>query len=387
MKKHWILVACLALMTRSQAQDSTFNWVYNPSFEEHTECPKKIDALGVLTIVDGWYQPTSGSADYYNTCGSKECRVPKNKLGIQESHSGNGYCGLYCSKTDYREYLQTQLRMPLIEGRKYRLTFYTSLSEYSPHIIATIGGLFTKDRISDTTFGVIMKKEIRKVSGSISQTIATYLEPQVVNPKERLLDNTTEWMKVSGDFIANGGERFLTIGNFYPATASNFIERNGDFLLPGAYYYLDDVSLICLDCQTTNSLSDTNSPQSDNIINEPTYHIGSTIILHDLYFDFDKSTLLQQSYNELKHLVDLLIQYPKMKIEISGHTDNLGTAEYNQRLSENRARAVTNYLIDRGISGNRLSYVGYGKSRPIASNDTEEGRATNRRVEVRITDL
>ena len=82
--------------------------IYNPSFEQYQECPKRVDALGTLTIVDAWYQPTAGSADYFNVCGSRECGVPKNKLGIQEPHSGNGFCGIYCSKTDYREYLQTE---------------------------------------------------------------------------------------------------------------------------------------------------------------------------------------------------------------------------------------------------------------------------------------
>ena len=76
------------------------NLVYNPSFEEYRECPRKIDALGTLTIVDAWYQPTAGSADYYNVCGSRDCGVPKNKLGVQDAHSGNGFCGIYCSKTE-----------------------------------------------------------------------------------------------------------------------------------------------------------------------------------------------------------------------------------------------------------------------------------------------
>ena len=70
------------------------NLVYNGSFEEYRMCPKRIDAVGVLSIVDCWYQPTRGSADYYNVCGSKECGVPVNKLGKQSPHDGDGYCGI-----------------------------------------------------------------------------------------------------------------------------------------------------------------------------------------------------------------------------------------------------------------------------------------------------
>ena len=103
------------------------NLVYNPSFEDYRECPHKIDALGTLTIVEAWFQPTKGSADYFHVCGSRDCAIPHNKLGVQHARTGLGYCGIYCSKTDYREYLQTQLREPLRAGEEYRLTFYVSL--------------------------------------------------------------------------------------------------------------------------------------------------------------------------------------------------------------------------------------------------------------------
>ena len=124
------------------------NLVYNGSFEEYRMCPKRIDAVGVLSIVDCWYQPTRGSADYYNVCGSKECGVPVNKLGKQSPHDGDGYCGIYCSRNDYREYLQTRLRRKLRAGDSVRLTFYVSLSEESTGAVSTLAGLFTKDRIS-----------------------------------------------------------------------------------------------------------------------------------------------------------------------------------------------------------------------------------------------
>ena len=120
MRKRWMLLSvALCYFAAVNAQTRTKlapNLVYNPSFEEYRECPRKIDALGTLTIVDAWYQPTAGSADYYNVCGSRDCGVPKNKLGVQDAHSGNGFCGIYCSKTDYREYLQTQLVEPLRAG-------------------------------------------------------------------------------------------------------------------------------------------------------------------------------------------------------------------------------------------------------------------------------
>jgi outer membrane protein OmpA-like peptidoglycan-associated protein len=120
-------------------------------------------------------------------------------------------------------------------------------------------------------------------------------------------------------------------------------------------------------------------------VEQPTFTVGCTFVLKDIFFEFDKSTILQQSYFELRSLISLLETYPNMRIEIRGHTDGKGSDSYNQRLSENRAKAVTDYLISKGISEKRLQYKGYGKTMPIDTNDTEEGRANNRRVEFKIT--
>ena len=115
--------------------------------------------------------------------------------------------------------------------------------------------------------------------------------------------------------------------------------------------------------------------------------VGTTVVLQNIFFDFDKASLLQQSYNELQHLLDLLQRYPKMRVEVSGHTDSHGSVDYNLRLSHSRAKAVVDYLISKGIDSKRLQYKGYGKSKPIDTNTTEEGRARNRRVELKILSL
>ena len=112
--------------------------------------------------------------------------------------------------------------------------------------------------------------------------------------------------------------------------------------------------------------------------------VGVKIILKNIFFDFDKATLRPESASELERLVKLLNDVPTLQIEISGHTDNKGSDDYNQKLSHKRARSVVENLISKGISGGRLEYKGYGESVPIASNDTEEGRQLNRRTEFKI---
>ncbi|MPM67743.1 hypothetical protein SDC9_114667 [bioreactor metagenome] len=113
--------------------------------------------------------------------------------------------------------------------------------------------------------------------------------------------------------------------------------------------------------------------------------VGKEIVLKNIFFDFNKSTLRPESKNELENLVQLMKENPTLKIEISGHTDNVGSAAYNKTLSQARAKAVVDYLIAAGISSDRMTSVGYGFDKPIASNDTDEGRQLNRRTEFKIT--
>lgn len=112
--------------------------------------------------------------------------------------------------------------------------------------------------------------------------------------------------------------------------------------------------------------------------------VGTTVKLNNIFFDYDRTSLQNSSFKELNKLVEFLENNVTVRIEIGGHTDSRGADSYNQTLSQGRAEAVMNYLIDSGISSARLHAVGYGESIPVDSNDTEEGRADNRRVEFKI---
>lgn len=111
---------------------------------------------------------------------------------------------------------------------------------------------------------------------------------------------------------------------------------------------------------------------------------GSTFVLNNIYFDLDKSELLPQSTDELNVLLEVLKNEPELQATIVGHTDNQGSKSYNKQLSLDRAQAVVSYLIRLGISESRLIAVGKGMSEPIDTNETEEGRAKNRRTEVQL---
>jgi len=112
--------------------------------------------------------------------------------------------------------------------------------------------------------------------------------------------------------------------------------------------------------------------------------VGNSIVLKNIFFETDKSELMEESHIELNKLVDFLNNNPSLHIEIGGHTDNEGSYDYNKSLSENRAKAVKDYLISNGIIGSRLKFKGYSFDQPISSNETKEGRALNRRTEFKI---
>jgi len=112
--------------------------------------------------------------------------------------------------------------------------------------------------------------------------------------------------------------------------------------------------------------------------------IGSTIVLRNIFFDFDKATIRPESANELERLIKLLNDNPTIKIELGSHTDSKGSDDYNWKLSDSRSKSVVDYLIGKGISTARLVAKGYGETKPIDTNETDDGRQNNRRTEFKI---
>lgn len=133
------------------------------------------------------------------------------------------------------------------------------------------------------------------------------------------------------------------------------------------------------ECFTTSEITE--------MLEQGTDITGMRICMFDIKFDFDSYTIRKESEVPLNRLVKMMQDYPQMIVEVYGHTDSIGTAEYNQRLSENRAQAVVDYLSKKGISPNRVRSFGYGLRYPIDTNTTEEGRFRNRRVEFEVINI
>lgn len=169
--------------------------------------------------------------------------------------------------------------------------------------------------------------------------------------------------KITGEFLS-----VLTAGNDYLLNVSH----------PGYLFYSDHFS-----CKQA---VDFTNPYLLNV-NMQKAKAGEKVVLKNIFFDTDSFNLKQESFIELDKLIAFLKQNPKAKIQLSGHTDSTGDKKKNQVLSQNRARAVYNYLVSKGIDKSSLLYKGFGDAQPIASNDTSEGRAQNRRTEFLILSM
>lgn len=174
--------------------------------------------------------------------------------------------------------------------------------------------------------------------------------------------------------------------------STNFSDIDGEFLmcLPLGTDYAFNVSKNGYLFYSENfSLTNARSADDPFIVNielKP-LEVGNSTILRNIFFESGSFEILDNSKSELQKLISFLNDNPTLKIEIEGHTDNVGSESYNMTLSENRAKSVYNYLVNSGISGDRLSYKGYGMSSPLTTNQTSEGRAQNRRTEFTIISL
>jgi OmpA-OmpF porin, OOP family len=203
------------------------------------------------------------------------------------------------------------------------------------------------------------------------------------------------WHKVSGVFEAQGGERFLLIGNFYGDEVTKHEKMpQGE---RGAYYFVDDVNvrLAPPNAKVSPRPRESVPPPARTIapphassntvdIHQVEPAVGTRVRLDNVQFDFDKATLMPGFEKELDKLADLMTDFPFLRVEIEGHTDDQGSEAYNERLSTDRALAVVDYLVKKKIDRGRLDWKGYGESRPLVPNDSEEGRAVNRRVEFHV---
>jgi OmpA-OmpF porin, OOP family len=299
--------------------------------------------------------------------------VPHNWAGVSDAYSGEGYIGLFvwmATAASYREFAECRLNTPLIRDSTYVIEFHYKLSSYSKYCIDRIGALLT-----DT---LVRWKNDR----------APNIEPTFHARKDSVLTpHTGSWETARWEYRARGGEAYLTIGNFYDnrITQSYEIKYRAvqePMLDSAAYYFIDDVQVVpkYLPETTVPGVVPVTGFRADEVAMNTRY------VLRRIQFEFASYKLIGSSFDELDVLAGYLIQHAQVSIHLSGHTDDVGSDRYNQQLSLRRAENVARYLKLQGIAGSRITVEGYGKNRPLVAADSDDARATNRRVEIRFKD-
>lgn len=225
----YITIFFLVIASPLKAQE---NLVPNGSFEEYNNCP----AGGGISWVKNWYSPTIGTPDYFNVCTTnQQFGVSQNSRGFQIPKTGSAYTGFYSrANNNEREYLQVKLITPLKAGKKYAVQFYLSLGDIFAISVWNIGM-----HLSNTA-----------ASSPLINTFVLNVTPQILNEEGNFL-NWEDWTEVQGEYIAQGGEEFITIGNFYNDlnTDTLFMSGLNQFNPERTYIYIDDVSITEIICE------------------------------------------------------------------------------------------------------------------------------------------
>lgn len=361
--KHATIIHFLFLCCFSYSQ----NLVLNPSFEDFYDCPRGISFFH--KNVKNWTIPNNGTTDYFNVCSEK--MGFKNFVGEQKAKTGNGYAGIYAyMKKDYREYIQGKLKRRLKRGKKYQVKFYISLAENSKYALKELGVMMYSDKFTNSKSRTyINAKGIAKRHRNVK------FRPTF---SKEFYSNTKEWMEVSFTYTAEGFENYFSIGNFNNNSQTKKIKTNRPKSEPFSYYYIDDVSI--------RSIEKEEKINPEELPEESTINVNEIYTFKNVLFDFDKAELLEASIEKLNQLYNYLDKNLSLSIEIYGHTDNSGIEKRNKELSQQRAKAVSDYLISQGLSRSRIKSFGLGSSQPRQNNNTEKGRQENRRVEFKLID-
>jgi OmpA-OmpF porin, OOP family len=375
MSVRFIILLCLANIGHlvNPTKLAGQNLVANPGFEQYWECPPNAIGWERKNYVRHWTSPTYGTPDYFNACANK-AGVPYNWAGMAPAFEGNAYMGLIAcmeqldkNQIAYREYIRVKLTDSLRQGQSYYASMRVFLAQSSVMACNGLGMFFSNsDMASSIRHNYPVTPDIQKYG----------------NP---IIDTPDQWVQICGTFAAKGGEIYLIIGNFESDQSMKFRMFDPNLMEmahnPMAYYYIDNVE-VRETSQGQEFLCDAPNlkPFSGRLeTNKP-------LVLANLLFNLNESVILPPSFAELDALVQLLQHNNTILVQISGYTDNLGQEAYNRQLSEQRAHAVKNYLLNRGIASSRINTRGMGSQIPVASNKTPDGQQLNRRVEIILTE-
>lgn len=364
------------------AQDD--NLLENGGFES---TKGKSKGLGNIEVSEGWFSPTSSKADLF----SIESKIPElltsgNKFGKEDPKNGDKYAGIvafsYGDKVQ-RSYISAQMKYPMQKGMKYCVSMNVSLSELSKYASNQLAFQFTS-------------KALQQDKGAI-------IGPShVLHPQKKVISATYGWEKICGTFIAEGGEKFVTIGNFSTndATRNEKTSKNNYKGAPviAAYYFIDDIQIKPIDPKKNCDCGGSQEQVSDAfyhkiIMLEEKMDAMQRIEAHTTFFPFGQAQLQEANKATINVVIDLMKINPEYKLELFGHIDSLEQMFSLKRpafadLAHKRIRSVMEYMISEGIQKERFIATPTDIVEPneeiLAEDDEHLKNAKNRRVMFKV---
>ncbi len=371
---------------------SAQNLVWNPGFED---VDKKVKGKGEILLADPWVPGTKEFPDLFTPkTKDPEYRSPVNKYGEQKAHSGENYAGIlvYSPKgKEARSYLTTKLKYPMIKG-DYCVRFWVSFADLSKYASANLGLYISKDSI-----------------GSETDERLDY-QPQIIHSLNRVFEKQWDWEPICRIYRAEGGEKYITIGNFGDmlSTPNKPVKRPPGFTqaqIRNGYYYIDDISVEIggtpqnCKCEKGNfAFADMNKQEESFASNDkdapkPTF-IGSdgtvvgekkvekkakeTVIVS---FDPGKNVISAADGKKLDEVAEYLKGNPTSSVEIISHIDKMEAKLSG--VSAKRLSAVNKYLVTKGVKQDRIKKTDAGADSPLDTSGTKENRGKNMVVEVK----
>lgn len=348
MKGYKLVLSALVFLYTIQLEAQ--NLVPNPSFELFFDCPEKI---AEFNKTKNWFSGNTGTPEYYRT----NCTFKRGP-----AQNGKGYAGLILFG-DYPkaiEYLMAKLNSPLEANKEYCLSFWIKAEESFIYI----------DQIG-------MQLSIENLK--LNMWAPIYSKPVLTSEYSKPIVPQLGWQQIKGEYKAKGGEQFLSIGNFIePDKHIHYVDEFAT-RAPGwnSYYYIDNVVVKpksektgCIELPKVEEIIDSKKP-SDSIISRT------------VYFNFDQHTLTNKEKNKIDSFFDFFPTNSDIeKVELAGYTDSDGSDLYNIELSKLRILSVKKYLVAKLSDSIDIKMNYFGEQFPKATNNTAQGKALNRRVEL-----
>jgi len=350
------------------------NMIQNGSFETVS---KKIKSGGMIEYATGWSSPTDAKADVFSPkAKSDEYKTPANLYGDTDPLDGSNYAGviMYSYKDDApRQYLQAQLTEKMKEDKVYCVKMNVMLSMLSKYSSNNLGIYISKKPLTP-------------------EDIEAYnIEPQIIHSQNKIFDEQFDWEPICQTYIADGGEEYITIGNFATtdATENEKVKKPKGITgtqARGAYYYIDDVSVMNMagvescECELDAGGNAINVVYSVETSTDMDSDVSQDIERTRIYFDDGSDVISEPAMADIIKIAELLKEHPKYKVKVIGHTDPVEEAKVTGNVSLNRANAVRDALVANSAAEGKLLVVGVQDFEPITSDATSAGQAQNRRV-------